>query len=192
MCGRFNLTASPTEVAALFGLKIIPHLPPRYNIVPSQLVATVGLEPDGVGRGLTFMRWGQVPLWSKGNRPAALINAKAETAATKPTFRSAFKSHRCLVPASGFFEWRATPTGKQPYHFRFKDGRPFAFAGLWEPWHRPDRDMLTCCILTTGANEVVRPVHGRMPVILLPVDFERWLPQDTPIVDERFKTEPSK
>ena len=175
MCGRFNLTSNPRDVADLFGLADVPEMPPRYNIAPSQLVATVGLKPDGQNRGMTFMRWGLVPSWAKGERPSAFINAKSETAATKPAFRAAFKSHRCLVPASGFYEWKAAAGGKQPYHFRRPDGRPFAFAGLWSPWHGAEKDKLTCCILTTDANDTVRPVHDRMPVILSPTDFAVWL-----------------
>jgi putative SOS response-associated peptidase YedK len=175
MCGRFNLTSNPKAIADLFGLLEVPELPPRYNIAPSQPIATVGLKPDRKNRGLTFMRWGLVPDWATGQQPSAFINAKSETAATKPAFRAAFKSHRCLIPASGFYEWKAAAGGKRPYHFRRPDGRPFAFAGLWSPWHGPQKDRLTCCILTTDANDTVRPVHDRMPVILSLADFAAWL-----------------
>jgi putative SOS response-associated peptidase YedK len=175
MCGRFNLTANPRAIADLFGLPEIPELPPRYNIAPSQPIATVGHKADGEHRELTFMRWGLVPDWEKGRHPAGFISARAETVATKSAFRSAFKSRRCLIPANGFYEWRATPGGKQPYHFRLRNGDAFALAGLWTPWHGPERDILSCCILTTDANDLVRPIHDRMPVIHSPVEFGLWL-----------------
>jgi putative SOS response-associated peptidase YedK len=177
MCGRFSLRADPRAVATLFDLPSIPELPARYNISPTQPVAVVGTKPGGQGRGLVEMRWGLVPRWSKGDRPSALINARSETVLDKPTFRAPFLHRRCLIPADGFYELARTGSKKQPYHFRRRDQAPFAFAGLWESWTEPEtrERLLTCCILTTEANELVRPVHDRMPVILDPTDFDLWL-----------------
>jgi putative SOS response-associated peptidase YedK len=126
-----------------------------------------------------MMRWGLVPRWSKGDRPSAHINARSETVLEKPTFRAAFLHRRCLLPADGFYEWARSGTKKQPYHFRRRDQLPFAFAGLWESWTDPEtrERLLSCCILTTEANELVRPVHDRMPVILDPTAFDLWLDQ---------------
>src|SRR4051812_39841294 len=125
MCGRFNLSSNPRDVADLFDLPAVPDLPPRYNIAPSQPIRVVGVKADGQTRGLVTMLWGLVPHWATGDRPSALINARAETAAEKPTFRESFRRRRCLVPASGFYEWRRDAGKKQPFHFRLKDGGPF-------------------------------------------------------------------
>ena len=126
---------TPDELADLFGLADAPDLAPRYNVAPSQLVAVVGLKPDGMTRGLPRLRWGLVPSWAKdpndGPKP---INARAETLLDKPTFREPFKAKRCLIPADGFFEWAKGERGKRPHLFRMADESPFAFAGLWEVW----------------------------------------------------------
>jgi putative SOS response-associated peptidase YedK len=179
MCGRFSLRTNPRAVASLFDLPSVPDLAPRYNVAPTQPVAVVGTKPGGQGRGLVMMRWGLVPRWSKGDRPSALINARSETVLEKPTFRAPFLRRRCLIPADGFYEWARTGTKKQPYHFRRRDQSPFAFAGLWESWTEPETSerLLTCAILTTEANELLRPVHDRMPVILDPTAFDLWLDQ---------------
>jgi putative SOS response-associated peptidase YedK len=179
MCGRFARTFPAAALARLLGLDGAPELPPRYNVAPTQPVATARLGPQG-GRELALLRWGLVPAWSADPRKG-FINARAETAAAKPAFRSAFKQRRCLVPADAFFEWQAEGGRKQPYLFRRRDGAPFAFAGLWERWQgRGGEALETCCILTTGANEVVAPVHDRMPVILRPEDFGPWLESGPP------------
>jgi putative SOS response-associated peptidase YedK len=182
MCGRFALFASGDEIAQLCGLAEAPDLTPRYNVAPTQHVAAVRLD-DG-RRTLVPLRWGLIPPWARD--PAgighSLINARAETVAEKPAFRSAFRSRRCLIPATGFYEWLATGAKhKQPYFTRMRDGRPFAFAGLWERWHGGEGEPVeTCALLTTEANELVRPVHDRMPVILGPGDFAAWLDPRTP------------
>jgi putative SOS response-associated peptidase YedK len=184
MCGRYLLLSSRDELASLFGLDPadVPDLPPRYNVAATQPVPAVRLA-ENARRVLVRLRWGLIPSWAKD--PAighSLINARSETVAEKPAFRGAFKARRCLIPASGLYEWRATGgKHKQPYHFRLTDGRPFAFAGLWERWHGGDDEPVeTCAILTTEANEVVRPVHERMPVILALADFGVWLDPRAP------------
>jgi putative SOS response-associated peptidase YedK len=176
MCGRFLLFTSGAALAEWLDLPEVPALQPRYNIAPTQPVAAVRAGPGG-GRQFVTLRWGLVPPWSTdlaiGNR---LINARAETAADKPSFRVAFRQRRCLVPANGFYEWVGRAGKKQPIHFRLREGRPFAFAGLWERWQDPGGEVVeSCAILTTEANELVRPVHDRMPVIMDPDAFEPWL-----------------
>jgi putative SOS response-associated peptidase YedK len=174
MCGRFNLTASGEEIAEAFDLDEAPRLAPRYNIAPTQPVAVVRLETGTGRRGLSALRWGLVPEGAP-ETDRGHINARAETAWQKPSFREAFARRRCLIPATGFYEWQRTTTKKRrPWLFTLDSGRPFAFAGLWEP---PARDGAspTCTILTTEPNDVTRPVHDRMPVILSPDGYAPWL-----------------
>jgi len=177
MCGRFTLFEADNILSKEFGVSGIPPLSPRYNISPSQPVAAVRAAPAGSGRELALLRWGLIPSWSKdpaiGNR---LINARAETPREKPSFRNAFRRHRCLIPTNGFYEWQHQERGKQPYFVRMRDDRLFAFAGLWDRWESPDKGVIeTCTILTTAANAVLAPIHDRMPVILPPAEYARWL-----------------
>ena len=177
MCGRFTLFEADNILSKEFGVSGIPPLSPRYNISPSQPVAAVRATPAGSGRELALLRWGLIPSWSKdpaiGNR---LINARAETAREKPSFRNAFRRHRCLIPTNGFYEWQRQERGKQPYFVRMRDDRLFAFAGLWDRWESPDKGVIeTCTILTTAANAVLAPIHDRMPVILPPAEYAQWL-----------------
>jgi len=177
MCGRFTLFEPDKVLAREFGVADLPSLTARYNIAPSQPVAAVRAAAAGSGREFAFLRWGLIPSWAKdpsiGER---LINARAETAREKPSFRNAFRKRRCLIPASGFYEWRRQERGKQPYYVRMRDGRLFAFAALWDRWESPDGDAVeTCAILTTAANAVLAPIHDRMPVILPPGEYARWL-----------------
>lgn len=181
MCGRFTLSVSAEDLARLFSLDPagMPPLLPRYNIAPTQPVLAIRADRTG-GREAVFLRWGLIPGWARdpaiGGR---LINARSETAADKPSFRSAFRRRRCLVPADGFYEWRSAGRVKQPYHLHASDGGPFAIAGLWERWSAPDGlDVETCTLLTTAANEAVAAIHDRMPVIVAPPDFDRWLDPD--------------
>ena len=166
-------------VAAQFGLFEMPPFTPRFNIAPTQPVAVVRACPEGPGleRELAWLRWGLIPSWAKdpaiGNR---MINARAETAAEKPAYRAAFRHRRCLVVADGFYEWQRTGGRKQPYFIRMRDDRPFAFAGLWESWHGPEEGPLeSCTLLTTEPNELLEPIHNRMPVILAADDYRQWL-----------------
>ena len=177
MCGRFTLRASPDALATLFDLPETPVVVPRYNIAPTQPVAVVRFNRDMAEREWALTAWGLVPSWSKdptiGSR---MINARAETAAEKPSFRAAFRRRRCLIPADGFYEWQKRGSRKQPYFITMQDDAPFAFAGLWEYWEGADGSALeTCTILTTEPNELMAPLHNRMPVILDPADYELWL-----------------
>ena len=177
MCGRFTLFEADKILSREFGVSGIPPLSPRYNIAPSQAVAAVRTASAGTGRELALLRWGLIPSWSKdpaiGNR---LINARAETVREKPSFRNAFRRHRCLIPANGFYEWQRLERGKQPYFVRMRDERLFAFAGLWDRWESPDKGVIeSCTILTTVANAVLSTIHDRMPVILPRAEYARWL-----------------
>jgi putative SOS response-associated peptidase YedK len=176
MCGRFTLRSSGEAVADTFDLAEVPDLLPRFNIAPSQPVAVVRQEPGAEGRELAFLRWGLIPAWADdpaiGNRH---INARSETAATKPFFRSAFRSRRCLVIADGFYEWQKASRRKQPYFVGLKRDLPFGLAGLWERWDKDGEPVESCTILTTEANELMRPIHERMPVIVPPKKYDLWL-----------------
>ena len=176
MCGRFALVATGEEVAAHYQLPETPFIAPRYNIAPTQPVAAVRLDNAGA-RQLTHFQWGLIPSWSKDPALGSkMINARAETAADKPAFRAAFKRRRCLIPATGFYEWQATDGRKQPMHIRAAGGGLLSLAGLWEVWHAPDGGELeTCTILTTTPNVLMEPIHNRMPVILDPADYAMWL-----------------
>ena len=192
MCGRFTQRLSWAELHELMDLIGPPrNLRPRYNVAPSQDVAVVRAA-DG-GRNLSMLRWGLIPAWAKD--PAIgyrLINARSETVAEKPSFRSAYRRRRCLIPADGFYEWQRLGKIRQPWLFGLRDGAPFALAGLWERWTVPEGAELTgslaelgpgdpvetCTILTTAANETVAPVHGRMPVILPRDACDPWLAGD--------------
>jgi putative SOS response-associated peptidase YedK len=196
MCGRFTLSVDPADLQEAFPEFIFPaQVAARYNIAPTQPVLV--LPNDGTNRA-DFFIWGLIPAWAKdpavGSR---LINARAETLAEKPSFRSAYKYHRCLIFADGFFEWQAKPGGffppkspadaikplvqeagksKLPHLIRLKSGKPFAFAGLWDHWQSPDgSEIKSATIITTSPNELMTPIHNRMPVILQPEGYSRWL-----------------
>jgi len=179
MCGRYTLQASPEELARQFSVEVEdPSLfKPRYNIAPSQNVAVVRLKPDTSQRELVRLRWGLIPSWSKDPKIAySTINAKAETVAEKPAFRSAFRKRRCLIPADGFYEWQKQGRQKQPIYICLRDRRPFAFAGLWEHWEpKYGEPIESCTIITTEPNELMKPVHNRMPVILAPEKYDLWI-----------------
>jgi len=178
MCGRYSITTPVEALREAFRFSGPPiNLAPRYNAAPTQDLPIVRLSADGSERQLAVLRWGLVPSWATdpaiGNR---LINARAETVAEKPSFRSAFRSRRCLVPADGFYEWRKIGGHKQPYRICRPDGAPFAFAGLWERWASEQATPLeTFTILTTEATAELSPIHGRMPVILPTASYDAWL-----------------
>jgi len=179
MCGRYTLQATHEELAKQFSVEIEDSslFKPRYNIAPSQDVAVVRFNPDTTKRELVHLLWGLIPSWSKDHKIAySTINAKAETVAEKPAFRSAFRKRRCLIPASGFYEWHQEGKQKQPMYIRLRDSHPFAFAGLWERWEPKEGDPIeSCTIVTTDANAFMLPIHIRMPVILASQDYDRWL-----------------
>lgn len=177
MCGRFALTVDPADLQAAFPGYLFPaQVAPRYNIAPSQPVLAI---PNDGKNAADFFVWGLIPSWAKdpsiGNR---LINARAETLAEKPSFRAAYKYHRCLIPADGFFEWQPQPGSKSktPHLIRLKSGKPFAFAGLWERWEAADgSEVRSAAIITTEPNRLMTAIHNRMPVILLTDVYTQWL-----------------
>lgn len=176
MCGRFTLIHSPSEIAKTFHLVDIPSLEPRYNIAPSQPVTTIVRSSSKSVREFKWLRWGLIPHWAKNSRIGyKLINARAETVGIKPSFRTAFRRSRCLIITSGFYEWQQLEDRKQPFFIHRKDSLPFALAGLWSDWQSPDGETIsTCTIITTQANDMMQPIHQRMPVILDSSDYDLW------------------
>jgi len=184
MCGRFASLSSIEVIRELLKAQGHPTLfdceevqRKRYNIAPTQPILAVRVDSEDGGRYLLPLRWGLIPFWAEdpsvGNK---LINARAETASTKPAFRRAFKQRRCLIPADGFYEWKKEKGGgKQPYFIRMRDKGPFSFAGLWERWKHNEETVESCTILTTNPNELIVPLHNRMPVILGEEHYEAWL-----------------
>lgn len=179
MCGRYSLISPVEALRALFQFDgPLPNLAPNYNVAPTQAVPIVRLE-QGV-RHLAFARWGLIPSWAKEVSAKPLINARAETVAEKPSFRAAFRRRRCLVPADGYFEWQKTRQGtKQPYNIVLSDTGPFGMAGIWQTWSAADGSEIdSVAIITINANSKLAPIHDRMPVILKPADYDRWLDSD--------------
>ena len=175
MCGRYTLHTSPEQLAMHFQVPPPVALAPRFNIAPAQPVPAV--RQGVTGRELLMLRWGLVPAWAREEKTGyRMINARAETVAVKPAFRTAFQQRRCLLPADGFYEWRPGPKGKQPYYITLQDGGLFAFAGLWEHWEGEDGHTVeSCTLIVTTANPLVRAIHDRMPVILDEQDYACWL-----------------
>jgi putative SOS response-associated peptidase YedK len=178
MCGRFQLTLPFSELVRLYNLTNSVNLRPRYNLAPTQDAAVVRSDPEG-GRRLDLMRWGLVPFWAKDAKVGyAMFNAMAETVATKPAFREPFKARRCIVPATGFYEWQKLDAKrKQAYSIRMADDGLIAFAGLWDRWHDPKSGerVLSFSIVTCEPNALCAPIHDRMPVILDKADYAAWL-----------------
>ena len=195
MCGRFTLRTPATVLIAHFDLdargdRRLPLFEARYNIAPTQDVLVVRADPANGQRFASLLRWGLIPSWTKGDQPPSgppMINARAETLAEKPTFRTALRCRRCLIPADGFYEWQQSPGSargkKQPFYIHRPDGGPFAFAGLWEKWTQRSAESTgenslaieSCTIVTTSANNALRDLHERMPVILAKSDYAAWL-----------------
>jgi putative SOS response-associated peptidase YedK len=192
MCGRFTLRTPAPVLMAQFDLAVgderqLDLFAPRYNIAPTQEIVVVRADSANGRRTASTMRWGLIPSWSKeGTKGRPMINARAETLAEKPAFRTAYRCRRCLIPADGFYEWQEPAGGrgkKQPFYIHRHDGRPFAFAGLWETWKtglaQPNGleplQMESCTIVTTSANQALRELHDRMPVILAADDYTKWL-----------------
>ena len=176
MCGRFAFYSPHEAVARLFGVATVPEIEPRWNIAPTQFVATV--REAGGPREVAMLYWGLVPSWAKEKAIGArMINARGETLTEKPSFRNAFRRRRCLVLADGYYEWQRTGAVKQPYFIGFADGAPFGMAGLWERWRDPasGEALESCCIVTTAPAPAVAHVHDRMPVIVPPDAYDEWL-----------------
>ena len=181
MCGRFTNRLTWREIVALYRLSIPAtperNLPARYNICPTDSIDAV-IERGG-RRELVPMRWGLVPSWwkKKAKEAPATFNARAETVAEKPMFRDAFKRSRCLIPASGYYEWQNTPTGKQPHYYTASDGSPLTIAGLWDEWKDIEtrQPLMSCTMLITNGNDLASKIHDRMPVLLQPSNFDGWL-----------------
>ena len=178
MCGRYKLSRRKQVVEEYFDTTGEDDWSPRYNIAPTQPIPVIRQHPKEPVRELSLIRWGLIPSWSKDSSGAArTINARSETAGTKPAFRESLKSRRCLIPADGFYEWQRMGKGKQPFCFEVNEGQLFAFAGLWDRWKDPSSGnwVRTCSILTTTANALTSAVHDRMPVILDPDCYDLWL-----------------
>ena len=180
MCGRFVLEISPEFITKTYGLSNIPELSPRYNIAPNQPIAVVRQQNRG-DRELAMLQWALVPSWTK--EPSIgqkMINARSETVHEKPSFRQAFRARRCIIPASGFYEWEKLGKEKIPHYIHLRDGDLMSLAGLWERWKSPEgHELETCTIITTTANSLVKRLHVRMPVILHRAEFDLWLNTDT-------------
>lgn len=177
MCGRFALYSDPIVLAKKFQTENVPELLPSYNIAPSQAIPVIRQENDR--RTFAMARWGLIPSWAKDIKISySTINARAETVAEKPAFRSAFQRRRCLIPADGYFEWQeiANSKIKQPWYISLKNQEPMALAGLWEYWQGKDgSEIESCTIIVTSGNELMQPIHDRMPVILSPETWDIWL-----------------
>jgi putative SOS response-associated peptidase YedK len=191
MCGRFTLRTPLNLLVEHFGadtskLVQLDLFAPRYNIAPTQNVLIVRASKHGAGRQFAYARWGLVPAWTREpHKGPPLINARSETVAEKPSFRSALKSRRCLIAADGFYEWQADEAGKsqtkQPHFIHYPDDRPFAFAGLWERWHNDDEVIESCTLVNMAAKGWMTEIHHRMPIILDPKQYDLWL---DPTVDD--------
>lgn len=180
MCGRFALYSDPQTLARRFQADPPADYSPHFNIAPTQPILI--LRESKAHRAFSFARWGLVPHWAREIKTGySMINARAETVDEKPAFRTVFRRRRCLIPADGFYEWQATPSHrlKQPWYIALKERQPMALAGLWDQWHRPEGDIMeSCTIIVTKANELMRPIHERMPVILPEAVWQTWLDPD--------------
>ena len=192
MCGRFAFYSPSEATAALFGVSSSSPIKPRYNIAPTQDVAAVRIGEEDE-RELVMLRWGLIPFWAKdpsiGNR---MINARAETVAEKPSYRNAYKHRRCVVLADGFYEWHREGDVKIPYFISQANGEPFGLAALWEKWQDKESDEIvqTTTLITTDANEFLRPLHHRMPMIVGPEGADHWLGGDNDMLDDAAKNSP--
>jgi putative SOS response-associated peptidase YedK len=177
MCGRYRLSITERELADAFGADPEDEWTPRYNLAPTDNVPIVRQNPADTRRKLNLAKWGLIPSWSNGSVSAAkMINARAETVADKPSFRDAFLSRRCLVPANGFYEWRKQGTGKQPFHIGFSGARVFGMAGIWDNWKSETGEWVrSCSIITVAATGLMAQIHDRMPLVIKPDGYDLWL-----------------
>jgi len=192
MCGRYDNLIAREAYRALFAAERLPasNFPPRYNIAPTDQIPIVRVDPRDGTRELAMVRWGLIPFWMKEKPKVPHINARAETVHKLPLFREAFARRRCLIPATGFYEWQKRADGKQPYRFVRKDFEPFAFAGIWEYARLDGEAILSVAIIVGEPNPLASAVHDRMPVILMPEDYDAWLGKQTPIADARAMLKP--
>ena len=176
VCGRYTLKSRADVVADVFRVQVPPTLPERFNIAPSQLVLAVREKPGSHQRELVALHWGLIPFWADDPEIGSRIaNARSETAATKPAFRSSFRARRCLIVADGFYEWQARNGKKQPYYIMLKSAQPFGIGGLWDRGDKQGEAIEFCTILTCDANEPMMAIHERMPVVIPPESFDVWL-----------------
>ena len=183
MCGRFSLQASEKKIRQAFHLQhaLPAGLGPRYNIAPSQQIPII--RDTDKGHELKLVKWGLIPHWSKEpDTKYATINARRESVAEKPSYRKAFKTQRCLIPANGFYEWKVINGHKVPHYFSMRSGEVFAFAGMWDRWEGDENTLESCSIIVMPANEIIKPVHQRMPAIIAPAHYDLWL--DTRITEK--------
>jgi putative SOS response-associated peptidase YedK len=175
MCGRFNLLVTPEQLRETFGLDSAPGYKISYNIAPGQKILGI-VQPEQNDFIAVGLDWGLVPFWAKDSSIGhSLINARAETLSEKPSFKAAYRERRCLIPATGFYEWQKRANGKQAYHVCREDRRLFALAGLWEHWEQGGKNLYSCAIITAEANTLMQPIHDRMPVIIGAEQYRTWL-----------------
>jgi putative SOS response-associated peptidase YedK len=185
MCGRFTLNVTPSKLTEYFDLTGDLDFSPSWNIAPFSQINSIVADESG-SKHLKSMRWGLIPSWAKDETIGSkLINARSETIVEKPSFRSAFKRRRCLIPASGYYEWKTQNGIKQPWYISLVSGEPMAFAGLWETWNSKEGEGIeSCCIITTAANSFMEPIHDRMPATLNPEQWPLWLSQQEHLPDK--------
>jgi len=183
MCGRFFIDLSPSDILERFNIPGQESFFQNYNITPSQHIAAI--RAGDTGRELVRLKWGLLPSWSKTDKSQySMINARAETVHSKPAYRNAFRQRRCLIPASGFYEWQKTATGKQPWAIGMKDDAPFAMAGIWEHWQQGEQVIESCSIIVTESNDCIRPIHDRMPCIISAEEYDQWLDKGNTKTDD--------
>jgi putative SOS response-associated peptidase YedK len=183
MCGRFFIDLSPSDILERFKIPGQESFFQNYNITPSQQIAAI--RAGETGRELVNLKWGLLPSWSKTDKSQySMINARAETVHSKPAYRNAFRQRRCLIPASGFYEWQKTATGKQPWAIGMKDDAPFAMAGIWEHWQQGEQVIESCSIIVTESNDCIRPIHDRMPCIISAEEYDQWLDKGNTKTDD--------
>jgi putative SOS response-associated peptidase YedK len=192
MCGRYDNLIAQDAYRGLFKVQRLAqsNFPPRYNIAPTDQIPIVRMDPRDGEREVVMARWGLIPFWMKEKPKVPHINARAETVDKQPMFREAFAKSRCLIPATGFYEWEKREDGKQPYRFTRKDREPFAFAAIWEFARIEGEEILSAAIIVGDANSLVSPIHNRMPVMLMAEDYDRWLGAATDIHELKAMLKP--